>query len=94
MVGKGDQIFTAKETNNMFKWSQFDPSKFISSIHNSKSGNDISVSNVTNSKPTFEFNGTMMHIDKVDSTNIKQMEGIANNAVNKLVDKMFKGIKY
>lgn len=94
MVGKGDQIFTAKETNNMFKWSQFDPSKFVSSIHNTKSGNDISVINTTNTNPSFEFNGTLMHIDKVDNSNIKDMEGIAKNAVDKLVDKMFKGIKY
>lgn len=96
MVGKGDQIFTAKETGNMFKWSQFDPSKFISSIfnNNAKSGNDISVTNTTNTNPSFEFNGTLMHIDKVDNSNIKEMEGIANKAVDKLVDKMFKGIKY
>lgn len=96
MVGKGTQIFTAKETDNMFKWSQFDPSKFISSIfnNNAKSGNDISVTNTTNTNPSFEFNGTLMHIDKVDNSNIKDMEGIAKNAVDKLVDKMFKGIKY
>ena len=96
MVGKGTQIFTAKETDNMFKWSQFDPSKFISSVfnNNTKSGSDISVTNTTSNNPSFEFNGTMMHIDKVDNSNIKEMEGIANRAVDKLVDKMFKGIKY
>jgi hypothetical protein len=94
MVGKGDQIFTAKETSNMFKWAQFDPSKFISNMRSSKSGSDISVTNTTNTNPSFEFNGTLMHIDKVDNSNIKEMEGIANKAVDKLVDKMFKGIKY
>ena len=96
MVGKGTQIFTAKETDNMFKWSQFDPSKFISSIfnNNTKSGSDISVTNTTSNNPSFEFNGTMMHIENVDSTNIKQMENIAKNAVDKLINKMYKGIKY
>ena len=44
--------------------------------------------------PTLEFNGTLMHIDKVDSTNIKQMENIANKAVDRLVTQMSDGIRY
>ena len=35
-----------------------------------------------------------MHIDKVDSTNIKQMENIANKAVDNLVTKLSDGIRY
>lgn len=97
VVGEGDQILTKAQTDMIFKWAQENPDTFIPSgvrnmVHD-LSYNQPQIVN-RNTSPTLEFNGTLMHIDKVDNTNIKQMENIANKAVDRLVTKMSDGIRY
>ena len=98
LVGEGTQILTAKQTEMLRKWSELNPVDIIpNSARNMVNDIQMKQPQVVNrnvSNPTLEFNGTLMHIDKVDSTNIKQMENIANKAVDRLVSKMSDGLKY
>lgn len=91
----GDTVLTKEQTDNIFEWAKFDPTKFASlklfdSI-NTPSMNKIGATE----------NNTSVHIDNVltvngnvDDTNIKRMEEIANKAVSSLVTQMGKQIKY
>ena len=87
---QGDTVLTKDQTDRIYEWSKIDPSRFL----NNSFVKPLMPNAVNNSNPTLEFNGTLMHIDKVDSTNIKQMESIANKAVDRLVTKMSDGIRY
>lgn len=97
ILPEGSQVLTKKQTDMIYEWAKLNPDTFIPSgvrnmVHD-LTYNQPQVVN-RNTSPTLEFNGTLMHIDKVDSTNIKQMENIANKAVDRLVTKMSDGIRY
>ena len=92
---QGDTVLTKDQTDAIYEWSKLNPNTFVPNGMKSMLSNISKVQPVTNSNsPTLEFNGTLMHIDKVDSTNIKQMENIANKAVDRLVTQMSDGIRY
>ena len=88
---QGDTVLTKDQTDRIYEWSKIDPNRFF---NNASFVKPVIPNAVNNNNPTLEFNGTLMHIDKVDSTNIKQMESIANKAVDRLVTKMSDGIRY
>lgn len=98
IANEGTQILTKAQTDNIFEWSKLHPIDMIPwSVRNS-------MQNVANNFPqvaTRNVNNTpslhldkLIHIDKVDSTNIKQMESIANKACDRLVNKLYDGKVY
>lgn len=92
---QGDTVLTKAQTDAIYEWSKLNPNTFVPNGMKSMLSNASKIQPITNSSsPTLEFNGTLMHIDKVDSTNIKQMENIANKAVDRLVTQMSDGIRY
>ena len=92
---QGDTVLTKAQTDAIYEWSKLNPNTFVPNGMRSMLSNASKIQPIANnSSPTLEFNGTLMHIDKVDSTNIKQMESIANKAVDRLVNKMSDGIRY
>jgi len=48
----------------------------------------------TNNTPVHVNMDKMVHIDHVDSTNMKQVEGMISKAQDKFVEKLYNGIKY
>lgn len=91
----GDQILTKAQTDNIFDWSKINPADLIPyDIMGSLDLKlpDIEPRNVTNNPVQI---GNLITVQgNVDSSNIKQMESIANKAVDRLVNKMYDGIKY
>lgn len=94
----GDQILTKAQTDNIFDWSKFNPDDFIKvDVPNISSIvptlPDIQPRNVSNNNPV-QIGNLITVQGNIDSTNIKQMESIANKAVDRLVNQMYDGIKY
>lgn len=94
----GDQILTKAQTDNIFDWSKFNPDDFIKvDVPNISSIvptlPDIEPRNVSNNNPV-QIGNLITVQGNIDSTNIKQMESIANKAVDRLVNQMYDGIKY
>lgn len=91
----GDQILTKAQTDNIFDWSKLNPADLvpydiIGSLNLKLP--DIEPRNVNNNPVQI---GNLITVQgNVDSSNIKQMESIANKAVDKLVNKMYDGFKY
>ncbi len=95
-VNNGESVLTEKQTDLLRKFAEnWNPNNFLANMqpmYTLPKMPEIAPRNASAS--VLEFNGTLMHIDKVDSTNIKQMETIANKAVNKLVDRINNGMRY
>lgn len=89
-LAEGSQVFTKEQTDKLYELSKSN----ISSITPLKTGvADRDISKPVNSS-TVQV-GTLIKVEgNVDSSNIKQMENIANKAVDRLVNKMSAGIKY
>ena len=87
-LSEGSQVFTKEQTDKLYELSKSN----ISSITPIKTGIPGSVKPSNSS--TIQV-GNLINVEgSIDSTNIKQMESIANKAVDRLVDKMNAGIKY
>lgn len=93
---EGSQILTKVETDNIFDWAKFNPDMFIPNFANNFATSipHIASKNVNNVAPSVNVGNLITVQGNVDSSNIKQMEIIANKAVNNLVDKMYNGKKY
>lgn len=91
---EGSQILTKVETDNIFQWAKFNPDMFIPQFANNFATPHITSKNVNNVAPSVNVGNLITVQGNVDSSNIKQMEIIANKAVNNLVDKMYNGKKY
>lgn len=92
---QGDSVLTKAQTDAIYEWAKYNPNTFVPNGMKNILSNISKIQPVIkNSNPTVEFNGTLMHIDKVDNTNIKQMENIANKAIDRLALKLSDGIKY
>jgi len=92
----GDQILTKAQTDNIFDWSKFNPDMFVPQYIKNSAYNlpQIVSRNVTNNTPSVSVGNLITVQGNIDSSNIKQMESIANKAVNNLVDKLYNGKKY
>ena len=99
----GDQIFTKPETDNLYEWAQFNPDKLITlksldaNIMQDLWGKvripEPVVRRDVNSNPVQI--GSLINVEgNIDSSNVKQMETIANKAVDKLVNRLYDGLIY
>ena len=79
-----------------FDWSKLEPANivpdFITNLYSKTQFLEIPERSTT-SAPSVHVD-SLIHVDKVDSSNIKQMEAIANNAVDRLVNRIYDGVKY
>lgn len=93
---EGSQILTKEQTDNIFGWAKFNPVDLVpynimSSLKTSMP--EIKPREVNNNNPVQI--GSLINVQgNVDSSNIKQMESIANKAIDKLIYKMNNGIRY
>lgn len=92
----GDQILTKVQTDNIFDWAKFNPADLVpynmfGSLNMTPP--EIRTRDVNNNTPV-QIGNLISVQGNIDSSNIKQMESIANKAVDNLVYKMNKGIKY
>ena len=92
----GDQILTKVQTDNIFDWAKFSPTDLVpynmfGSLNMTPP--EIRTRDVNNNTPV-QIGNLISVQGNIDSSNIKQMESIANKAVDNLVYKMSKGIKY
>lgn len=95
---EGDQILTKSETDNIYKWAQFDPDKmlpanFMENLWKYARVPEPVIDKNINNNP-IEI-GNLINVEgSIDSSNIKQMKVIAKEAVNDFVNKMHDGITY
>ena len=92
----GDQILTKVQTDNIFDWAKFNPNDLVpynmfGSLNMTPP--EIRTRDVNNNTPV-QIGNLISVQGNIDNSNIKQMESIANKAVDSLVYKMSKGIKY
>ena len=94
IANEGTQILTKVQTDNIFDWSKINPDALIPQFTKNVF-NDIPkvVTRNVNNTPSLHLD-KLIHIDKADSTNIKQMESIANRACDRLVNKLYDGKVY
>ncbi|MBD5530250.1 MAG: hypothetical protein HDR02_17875, partial [Lachnospiraceae bacterium] len=97
----GDQILTKVETDNIFGWAKLDPDNLIpvnitDYLDNLRvmSMPQILPSNVNNNNNPVQIENLINVQGSVNSSDLKQMESIANKAVDKLVNKIHDGIMY
>lgn len=89
-LSEGSQVFTKEQTDKLYELSKSN----ISSITPMKSGVTGKDIIKPGNSSTVQV-GTLIKVEgNIDSSNIKQMENIANKAVDRLVNKMSAGIKY
>lgn len=99
----GDQIFTKPETDNLYEWAQFNPDNLITlksldanimqDLWEKVSIPEPVVRRNVNSNPVQI--GSLINVEgSIDSSNVKQMETIANKAVDKLVNRLYDGFIY
>ncbi len=95
LTPEGSQILTKAQTDNIFDWSKINPDILIpQGIQSSISSlPQVTTRNISNNSPSIHLD-KLIHIDKVDSANIGQMERIANKACDRLVEKMNFSLKY
>lgn len=88
LLGEGDQVFTKEQTDQLYALSK---SKIATPTSTKPVYNHQVAPSVTSSVQV----GNLINVEgNVDSSNIKQMETIANKAVDRLINKMSDGIKY
>lgn len=97
----GDQILTKVETDNIFGWAKLDPNNLIPINITDYMDNlrvmsmpQILPSNVNNNNNPVQIGNLINVQGSVNSSDLKQMESIANKAVDKLVNKIHDGIMY
>jgi len=89
---EGDSVLTKLQTDNLYEWSKLKPVNNMSSVINN------TIPNINKN----ENNTPSLHLDKLveingsvgSSVDLKQVEIIANKAVDNLVNKMYDGVKY
>lgn len=91
LLGEGDQIFTKAQTDSLFEWSKFDPSDLFKNAYISSAQMPKPAGKQTSVEVKVD---TLMNVEKVDSTNIRQMQDIANNAVDRFAAKIDKQFRY
>lgn len=95
ITGEGDQILTKVQTDNLFDWSKFNPDNLIpvdiaSSLDNFKLP-DIAKRDIGSQTLTI---GNLVTVEgNIDDTNIKRLEKVAENAVNKAFRQFSDGIR-
>ncbi len=97
----GDQILTKVETDNIFGWAKLNPDNLIpvnitDYMDNLKAMSipQVLPSNVNNNNNPVQIENLINVQGSVNSSDLKQMESIANKAVDKLVNKIHDGIMY
>ncbi len=97
----GDQILTKAETDNIFEWAKFDPNDLIPVNMTEYMDNLRAMSmptvlpnNVNNNSVNVHYDSMITVQGSLNSTDVKQMEAIANKAVDRMVDKIHDGITY
>ncbi len=95
----GDQILTKKQTDNMFEWSKSSPEEMLSANMletlwgKMRMPEPVVDKQITNNTPIQI--GNLLNVQgSIDNANIKQMESIADKAVNKLVNRLSDNIIY
>ena len=105
IANEGTQVLTKAQTDNLYDWAAYNPENMIaaSQLDMEKLSEiwrnaNIQEPPVVDGKATYGSPvqiGNLISVQgNIDNTNIKQMESIANKAVNKLVNKLHDGIKY
>lgn len=85
IANEGTQIFTKQQTDNLFEWAKFNPNSQLTELWKLASlPEPVSGGIVKNSTPVAIGNLINVH-GSIDSSNVKQMESIANQAVDRLV---------
>ena len=104
IANEGTQVLTKKQTDNLYDWAAYSPEKLMSARQfdmetlseiwrNANIQEPVIDSKTTYGSPV-QIGNLISVQGSIDNTNIKQMESIANKAVNKLVNKLHDGIKY
>lgn len=90
----GDQILTKQQTDNIFEWAKFNPNNQLMDLWQlTKMPEIVSNNGVRNSTPVTI--GSLINVHgNIDSSNVKQMESIANKAVDTLVKQLNDGTKH
>lgn len=90
VLQEGDQVFTHQDTENLWKYSKIDPSKFIEAMRgvsfNPVENAKVDLPNIvqnTSAAPTLHIDNLVNVEGNVDDTNIGRMQAIADSAVNK-----------
>lgn len=105
IANEGTQVLTKAQTDNLYDWAAYNPENMIaaSQLDMEKLSEiwrnaNIQEPPVVDGKATYGSPvqiGNLISVQgNIDNTNIKQMESIANKAVNKLVSRLHDGIKY
>ena len=93
----GDQILTKPQTDNLFAWSAFQPEDFLDLFASmpidtipitQEIGNIPEVLSHVASPPSIHLD-KMVHIDHVDSTNLKQVEMLIYKAQDKFIHQLY-----
>ena len=97
----GDQILTKAETDNIFEWAKFDPedltpvnmTEYMDNLR-AMSMPSVLPNNVNNNSVNVHYDSMITVQGSLNSTDVKQMESIANKAVDRMVNKLHDGITY
>ena len=95
-VKKGDTVLTSEQTDNMFKWSQFNPEEFRKALN-------ITPQNIIPDFPkaeprpvnnTIQIDNVLTVQGSIDSGNVKRMEQVAQKAINDAFGRFAHELKY
>lgn len=104
IANEGTQVFTKEQTDNLFEWSKFAPNPSLMNKRIpdaqmaelrriTKMPDIVSSQGIKNSTPVTI--GSLINVHgNIDKSNVKQMESIANQAVDRLVKQLNDGVKY
>lgn len=104
IANEGTQVFTKEQTDNLFKWSKFTPNPSLMNKRIpdaqmaelqriTRMPDIVSSQGIKNSTPVTI--GSLINVHgNIDKSNVKQMESIANQAVDRLVKQLNDGVKY
>lgn len=101
IANEGTQILTKAQTDNIFEWAKFNPEDFVpinmtDYMDNLRASTmpNILPNNVNNSSVNVHYDSLITVQGSLNSTDVTQMEAIANKAVDRMVDKINDGIAY
>lgn len=91
LTNPGDQILTKGQTDNIFDWSKISPTNLF---NDTMLMNNIPALTSKTDSPVNINIDSLMNVEKVDSTNIKDMERVSQKAIEKMMLQINKQLKY
>ena len=87
---KGDTVLTAEQSDNMFKWAQFNPDEFMRGLNIAHNIPKIEQKQA----PSIQIDNILTVQGSIDNGNVKRMEQVAQRAINDAFDRFSNEVKY